>query len=79
MGGKELDGGLKVGYTFSESGEYRLDELTVILLRGNEVAKGELVYVKHPKNGYPVVYQVTGVRPHKRTREYEEALLKKVG
>jgi len=48
----------------------------VVLLRGNELAKGELVYVKHPKNGYPVVYQVTGVRPHKRTREYEEILLK---
>ena len=71
-----MDRGLVVGYTYSGTGEYKLGEITVVLLRGKELAKGDLLYVQHPKNGCPVVYQVTGVRPHKRVREYEEALLK---
>lgn len=71
-----MDGGLTVGYTYSGTGEYRLDDITLVLLRDREVGKGDLVYVEHPKNGLPVVYQVTRVYPHKRVREYEEALLK---
>ncbi|UCH57143.1 MAG: ATP-binding protein [Candidatus Bathyarchaeota archaeon] len=71
-----MDGGVTVGYTYSETGEYRVDEVTLVLLRDREVAKGDLVYVKHPKNGSPVVYQVTCVYPHRRVREYEEALLR---
>ncbi|MBL7079032.1 ATP-binding protein [Candidatus Bathyarchaeota archaeon] len=70
-----MDGSMTVGYTYSGTGEYRVDEITVILVRGKELAKGDLVYVEHPKNGSPVVYQVTGVHPHRRVREYEEALL----
>ena len=64
-----------VGYTYSKTGEYRVDEITVVLVRGKELAKGDLVYFKHPKNGSPVVYQITGVYPHRRVREYEEVLL----
>ncbi len=71
-----MDGGLTVGYTYSETGEYRMDEVTVVLLRDRELAKGDLLYVEHPKNGSPVVYQVIRVYPHRRVREYEEALLK---
>ncbi len=71
-----MDGSLKVGHTYSLTGDYRLDEITILLMRGRELAKGELVYLEHPKNGSPVVYQVTRVYPHKRVREYEEALLK---
>ena len=71
-----MDGSLRVGFTYSETGEYKPEEITVVLLRGRELARGDLVYVKHPKNGCPVVYQVTQVYPHKRVREYEEALLK---
>jgi len=70
-----MDGGLKVGHTYSQTGEYRLDEITVLLMRGRELAKGDLVYMHHPKNGSPVVFQVMRVYPHKRVREYEEALL----
>ena len=70
-----MDGCLKVGHTYSVTGEYKLDEITILLLRGRELAKGDLVYVKHPKNGQAVVYQVVRVYPHKRVREYEEALL----
>jgi DNA helicase HerA-like ATPase len=70
-----MDGSLKVGHTYSVTGEYRLDEITVLLMRGRELGKGDLVYVKHPKNGSPVVYQIIRVSPHKRVREYEEALL----
>jgi hypothetical protein len=70
-----MDGGLKVGHTYSLTGEYSIDKITVLLMRGRELAKGDLVYVKHPKNGSPVVYQVVKVYPHKRVREYEEALL----
>ncbi len=69
-------GGLTVGYTYSETGDYRLDDVTFVLLKDRELGKGDLVYVEHPKNGLPVVYQVTRVYPHKRVREYEEALLK---
>ena len=68
--------GLTVGYTYSENGEYRLNELTIVLLRGEEIAMGELVHVEHPKNGSPVVYQVTEVYPHKRVRDYDETLLR---
>ena len=71
-----MDGSLAVGHTYSQTGDYRLDEITVILMRGRELARGDLVYVVHPKNGSPVVYQVTQVYPHKRVRAYEEALLK---
>ena len=46
------------------------------MLRSLELAKGNLVYLEHPKNGQPVVYQVTRVFPHKRVREYEEAMLR---
>ena len=70
-----MDGGLKVGHTYSLTGEYNVDQITVLLMRGRELAKGDLVYVRHPKNGFPVVYQVIKVYPHKRVREYEEALL----
>jgi hypothetical protein len=71
-----MDGRLAVGHTYSPTGEYRLDEITVVLMRGRELARGDLVYVAHPKNGSPVVYQVTRVYPHRRVREYEEALLR---
>jgi len=71
-----MDGGLRVGHTYSATGEYGISEITVLLLRGLELAKGDLVYIEHPKNGCPVVYQVTRVYPHKRVREYEEALLR---
>ena len=71
-----MDGSLAVGHTYSQTGDYQLDEITIILLRGRELARGDLVYVVHPKNGSPVVYQVTRVYPHKRVREYEEALLR---
>lgn len=70
-----MDGSLKVGHTYSQTGEYDINELTVILLREKELAKGDIIYIEHPKNGLPVVYQVTKVYPHKRVREYEEALL----
>jgi len=71
-----VDGRVVVGHTYSQTGDYQLDEITVVLLRGRELARGDLVYVVHPKNGLPVVYQVTRVYPHKRVREYEEALLR---
>ncbi len=71
-----MDGGLITGYTYSDTGEYRIEEITIVLLRDRELAAGNLIYVKHPKNGSPVVYQVTQVYPHKRVRYYEEALLK---
>jgi DNA helicase HerA-like ATPase len=67
---------MRVGFTYSENGEYRIDKITVVLVRGRELAKGDLIYIKHPKNGRPVVYQVLAVYPHRRVREYEEALLK---
>ncbi len=70
-----MDGGLKIGHTYSMTGEYRLDQITIILLRNRELGKGDLIYLKHPKNGLPVIYQVIRVYPHKRVREYEEALL----
>ena len=71
-----MAGSLTLGYTYSETGEYRPDEITVVLQRGRELGRGDLVHVEHPKNGSPVVFQVTGVYPHKRVREYEEALLR---
>lgn len=70
-----MDGNL-LGHTYSPTGEYHLDEITFILLRGREVARGDLVYVIHPKTGAPVVYQVRRVYPHRRVRGYEEALLR---
>jgi DNA helicase HerA-like ATPase len=70
-----MDGRLKVGHTYSQTGEYGINELTVLLLREKELAKGDIIYIEHPKNGLPVVYQVTRVFPHKRVREYEAALL----
>jgi DNA helicase HerA-like ATPase len=71
-----VDGSLKIGHTYSLNGEYGINEITILLLRGFELAKGDLVYVIHPKKNLPVVYQVTRVYPHKRFREYEEALLR---
>jgi hypothetical protein len=71
-----MDGSIKVGHTYSSSGEYGISEITVLMLRDLELAKGDLVYMKHPKNGQPVVYQVTRVFPPKRVREYEEAMLR---
>jgi len=71
-----MDGSLRIGYTYSETGEYRPEKITIVLLRNKELARGDLIYVNHPKNESPVVYQVTNVYPHKRVREYEEALLK---
>jgi hypothetical protein len=70
-----VDESLAVGYTYSPTGDYAIDEVTVVLKRGCELARGDLVYVIHPRNGSPVVYQATNVYPHKRVREYEEALL----
>jgi len=67
---------VRVGYSFSVSGNYHSTQIAVILERGCEVAKGDLVYVKHPKNDLPVVYQITKAYSHKETRDYEEALLK---
>jgi hypothetical protein len=46
-----MDGSLKVGHTYSLTGEYNVDQITVLLMRGRELAKGDLVYVRHPKNG----------------------------
>lgn len=66
---------MKVGHTYSVTGEYCFDKITVLLIRGRELGKGDLVYLQHPKNGSPIVYQVTKVSPHKRVRDYEEALL----
>jgi DNA helicase HerA-like ATPase len=71
-----MDGSMRVGHTYSVNGEYGINDITILLLRGYELAKGDLVYIEHPKNKEPVVYQVTKVYPHKRVREYEEALLK---
>lgn len=67
---------MRVGYSFSVSGDYPSNSITIILENGCEVAKGDLVYVEHPKKDLPVVYQVTRVYSHRETRDYEEALLK---
>ncbi len=40
-----MDGGLKVGHTYSMAGEYGVDKITVLMMRGRELAKGDLVYV----------------------------------
>lgn len=66
----------RIGYTFSESGHYNPEYITVVLEADKEIAKGDLIYIDHPKNGFPVVYQVTRVYSHKKTRTYEEALLR---
>ena len=68
-----------VGYTYSPTGEYSPDRIDVVLLRDVEVARGSLLYVRHPKNGSPVVYQVTEVYSRKKVRGYEEALLRDGG
>jgi len=67
---------MRIGYSFSVTGDYPQDSLIIVLEDGCEVAKGDLVYVEHPKKGSPVVYQVTEVCSHRGTRDYEEALLK---
>jgi len=67
---------MRVGHTFSVSGDYGSTWITIVLERGCEVAKGDLIYVEHPKTGSPVVYQITRISSHKETRNYEEALLK---
>ncbi|HID90998.1 TPA: hypothetical protein EYP44_03455, partial [Candidatus Bathyarchaeota archaeon] len=66
----------RVGHTFSDTGRYRPERITIVVERGKEVAKGDLVYIEHPKNGSPVVYQVTRVYSCERARSYEEALLR---
>jgi len=71
--------GEPVGYTYSPTGEYSSDRIDVVLLRDAEVVRGSLLYVRHPKNGSPVVYQVTEVYSRKRVRGYEEALLRDGG
>jgi hypothetical protein len=71
-----MDRDLKIGHTYSLTGEYEINLLTIILLHNKELGKGDLIYIKHPKNGSPVVYQVIKVYPHKRVRDYEEALLR---
>lgn len=67
---------MRAGHTFSTYGDYLTNSITIVLEKDGEVAKGDLTYIKHPKNGFPVVYQVTKVYSHKETRDYEEALLK---
>ena len=67
---------MKIGYTYSCSGEYGVREINVLLLEGWEVGRGDLLYVSHPRNGKPVLYQVVDISPRKRVREYEEALLR---
>ena len=67
---------MRIGYTFSLSGNYPSTRITIILEKNGEIAKGDLTYIEHPKNGFPVVYQVTKVYSHKEARNYEEALLK---
>lgn len=71
-----MDDNIIVGFTYSETGKYCLEEIKIVLLRGIELARGDLIYVNHPKKGLPVVYQVIRVFPYKRVREYEEVLLK---
>jgi len=67
---------MRVGYTYSTTGEYHSAWVDIVLENGRDVAKGDLVYVEHPKNGKPVLYQVTQVYSHRETRAYEEALMK---
>ncbi len=67
---------MRLGHTFSVSGDYGSTWITIVLERGCEAAKGDLAYVEHPKNGLPVVYQITQIQSHKEWRDYEEALLK---
>lgn len=66
----------RIGHTFSDTGRYKPKRITIVIERGKEIAKGDLVFVNHPKNGSPVVYQVTRVYSYERTRSYEEALLR---
>ncbi len=70
-----MDGDILAGYVYSLTGEYPIDEINIILLRDSGLARGDLVYVNHPRNGSPVLYQVREVYPRKRVREYEAALL----
>ena len=58
------------------TGEYLLESIDLVLKKGLELAKGDLVWVPHPKENCPVVYQVVKVYPRRRVREYEELLLK---
>ncbi len=67
---------MRIGYSFSTTGDYSSDSTMIILEKGCEVARGDLVYIQHPKKGLPVVYQITKVYSHRETRDYEEALLK---
>jgi len=71
-----MDGDQVIGHTYSITGNYFPDQITLVLRREMEVAKGDLIYVLHPKVETPVVYQVVRVYPHRRVREYEELLLK---
>jgi len=67
---------VRVGYTYSLSGDYHSAEIEIILENGKELAKGDLIYLKHPKNNELVLFQVTKIYSHKDTRDYEESLLK---
>jgi len=71
-----MDGDQVIGHTFSVTGDYLPDHIVLVLKKGMELAKGELIYALHPKGEAPVVYQVVKVYPHRRVREYEELLLK---
>ena len=44
-----MDGSIKVGHTYSSSGEYGINEITILMLRSLELAKGDLVFIEHPK------------------------------
>ena len=52
---------MRIGYSFSVTGDYPCNSIIVILESGCEIAKSELVYIGHPKKGLPVVYQITKV------------------
>ena len=67
---------MRIGYTYSALGDYHSSEIDIVLESDKEVAEGDLVYVRHPKNGEPVLFQVTKVYSHKEARDYEEALIK---
>lgn len=67
---------MKVGYTYSISGDYHSSRIHIVLENDKEIAEGDLVYIRHPKNGEPVLFQITKVYSHRETRDYEEMLIK---
>ncbi|MBS7619555.1 ATP-binding protein [Candidatus Bathyarchaeota archaeon] len=70
-----MDNSLAIGFTYSQTGDYPIEQITIVTRKGQELAKGDLVFINHPRNNLPVVYQVTKVYPRKRVRSYEETLL----